>query len=293
MPIEAEFEEKEYEFPLYFQLAHGTKRVWPPGQVFEGYLGVDAALMVNTKKIWQKLGYKVPLRGVILNDMRLGYIWKRRKKRLLPKFNLNLFIQAKRPQQMRRRSSAMVNNGLKSPCYRFEIRPHQQKALERLHQKLRNRGLVIYACPVSTELEWLYDHIENGTLIDNSTFPKAIDLNGHKVWAFDRPGAYGLCCSEPEKIEGTGLVDSINRVCESWNPTHEEQSGQYTFLSELAEYIPEIIEDTDRSSVMEKYLKRIDSLFNEVDHRFSLIARDYTKVSFFCRLYDLNWFVLG
>jgi hypothetical protein len=29
----AEFEEKEYEAPLYNQLESGTRLVWPPGQV--------------------------------------------------------------------------------------------------------------------------------------------------------------------------------------------------------------------------------------------------------------------
>jgi hypothetical protein len=98
MPIEAEFEEKEYEFPLYHQLARVSQNVWAPGQVFEGYFGVDAALKVTTAEIWRKLGYPAPLCGVVLDDMRWGYIWRRRGgPRQLPTFNLNLFIQAKEP----------------------------------------------------------------------------------------------------------------------------------------------------------------------------------------------------
>lgn len=37
----AEFEEKEYEGPLYNQLERGNRLLWPPGQVLEGYLGFD------------------------------------------------------------------------------------------------------------------------------------------------------------------------------------------------------------------------------------------------------------
>jgi hypothetical protein len=33
----AEFEEKEYEFPLYRQLQQTDKELWPPGQVLEDY----------------------------------------------------------------------------------------------------------------------------------------------------------------------------------------------------------------------------------------------------------------
>jgi hypothetical protein len=294
MPIDAEFEEKEYEFPLYFQLAQGSTQVWPPGQVFEGYLGIDAGLMVNTAKIWRKLGYPAPFRGVILDDMRWGFIWRRRgARRRLPDFSLNMFIQAKRPHRMIRRNPAMVQCGLNRPCYRFKTRSHQQKALERLHRRLKNRALVVYACPVSTELDWLYDHIENGTLIDNSTYPKAINLHSHKAWAFDSAGASGLCCSEPEKIEDKGLLESIELLCSAWNSREKAWENPNTSLSELAGHIPAVIKNTKRSSFMKKYLKRIDELFDNIDHEFAHIARDYTKVAFFCRIYDLNWFVLG
>ena len=80
MPIDAEFEEKEYEFPLYHELTRSSQYIWTPGQVFEGYFGVDAALKVTTAKIWRKLGYPGPLPGTILNDMRWGYIWRQRIK---------------------------------------------------------------------------------------------------------------------------------------------------------------------------------------------------------------------
>lgn len=294
MPVDAEFEEKEYEFPLYHQLAQGSPNVWPPGQVFEGYLGVDAALMVTTAEIWRKLGYPAPLDGARLNDMRWGYIWKDRgAQRQLPTFKLNLFIQAKRPQRMLRRSRVMVQNGIASPCYRFEIRAQQQKALERLHGKLRNRGLVVYACPVFSNLNRLYDCIQNGKLIDYSTFPKAIRLNGHKSWTFDKPGASGLCCSEPEKVEDKGLKESINQICDELNPVGEDRNSINNPLSELVASIPEVVENTERSMIIKKYFRLIDSLFDEVNHPRSDLSRDYTKMSFFCLVYDLNWFVLG
>jgi hypothetical protein len=40
----ADFEEKEYEAPLYQQLERGDPRIWAPGQVLEHYLGFDRGL---------------------------------------------------------------------------------------------------------------------------------------------------------------------------------------------------------------------------------------------------------
>lgn len=37
----AEFEEKEFEKPLYNQLENGKGDVWTPGQCFEGYIVFD------------------------------------------------------------------------------------------------------------------------------------------------------------------------------------------------------------------------------------------------------------
>lgn len=41
---EPEFEEKDFEAPLYNQLLFGSHNIATPGQVFEGKFGIDAAL---------------------------------------------------------------------------------------------------------------------------------------------------------------------------------------------------------------------------------------------------------
>ena len=43
----AEFEEKDFEGPLYCQLLCGSYNFATPGQVFEGKFGIDAALKVQ------------------------------------------------------------------------------------------------------------------------------------------------------------------------------------------------------------------------------------------------------
>lgn len=94
----AEFEEKSFEKALYTQLENGTTfNVWSPGQCFEAYIGIDYAGNIFSNEFWSRFGGYAP-KGVILNDYNMGYIWRKMvKKRMLPNFQLNLFIQAKRP----------------------------------------------------------------------------------------------------------------------------------------------------------------------------------------------------
>lgn len=93
----AEFEEKEFEKPLYNQLENGKCDVWAPGQCLEGYIGFDFSGDINLYEFWERFGGFIP-RGAILKDYNMGYIWRKMKrKRMLPDFSINLFIQAKRP----------------------------------------------------------------------------------------------------------------------------------------------------------------------------------------------------
>lgn len=62
----AEFEEKEFEKPLYSQLENGSQEVWTPEQSFEHYFGIDYAGNIHLRKFWDRFSY-IP-HGVILND---------------------------------------------------------------------------------------------------------------------------------------------------------------------------------------------------------------------------------
>ena len=99
MAQKCDFEEKEYEAPLYAQLLSGNNKIWSPGQVFEGKFGLDAIMHANDILFWKMFGIKnIPI-GTILNDYNWGFIWRRlNKKRPLPDFKVNLLIQAKTPR---------------------------------------------------------------------------------------------------------------------------------------------------------------------------------------------------
>src|SRR5260370_26916224 len=93
----AEFEEKEYEAPLYRQLERGNPYLWTPGQVLEGYLGFDAALLLSDPYLWKLHGFRGPLRGFAPNRFLWAFLPLELARNRLPRFRLNCFIQAKRP----------------------------------------------------------------------------------------------------------------------------------------------------------------------------------------------------
>ncbi len=200
--MEAEFEEKEYEIALIHQLMMGHNNLWSPGQVFEGNFGIDTSLEVLDPDFWTNIGYSNYPKGVVLSNYNFGYVWRQiNKKRRLPDFSLNLFLQIKRPEGLKNRPKSLKKLGLKSPYWRFWVKNHQQKLLMRLSRKLNNRGFVAYASPAFHLISDFYLHTKNNTLISNSTFVKAERLEGHHKWVYDCSGSIGIGCSKPEKIK--------------------------------------------------------------------------------------------
>ena len=129
----AEFEEKDFEGPLYSQLLSGSRNFATPGQVFEGRFGVDAVLEVLNPVFWPFFGYANPPGGVVLNHYRWGFIWHGLgRKRMLPNFSVNALIQAKRPDVLEGRRSAFSGLGIPGRYWRCFIMPHQQQILERI-----------------------------------------------------------------------------------------------------------------------------------------------------------------
>jgi hypothetical protein len=218
----AEFEEKEYEMPLYNELLGSSRcNLWTPGQVFEQYFGIDAALEVNNPLFWSIVGYSAPPRGVILDDYKWGKVWRlikkldtatKSQKRPLPHFNVNLLLQVKRPDYLKGTNSDFSHHGITLSYWRFKTTPHQQSALEQISNKLSNRALVAYGCPAFHSLRVLYYHIEKKSLVQTSSFVRALRLAGHKAWIYDSPGMKGIACSEMERVAEDGLFAQIEKL---------------------------------------------------------------------------------
>jgi hypothetical protein len=141
--IDAEFEESEYRGPLFNQL-EASNILWEPGQVFERHIGIDRAIWCTREALFELHRFAANPPGVVLSRYRWDYIWsRRRRKKKLPTFRLNLFIQAKRPKYGRFAPKALKAEGLNSPFWRFSLTQHQQEALEKLQVNLSRRPYLL------------------------------------------------------------------------------------------------------------------------------------------------------
>lgn len=292
--MEAEFEEKEYEGPLNHELLAGDPRFWPPGQVFEKYMGFDAALMITSPLFWQAVGYSHPLSGLVLNDLRFGYIWRQvGRKRKLPTFAANLFLQVKRPEFLSRSNYSVPIYGWH---YRFNIKLHQQAALGRLAKKLGRRGRVFYAAPVFHTHDELYRITERQELVKNSNFAPVHRLDGHERWLYSTPGVSGVGHSEPQKIDEPNFFDQLDDL-ETISVEFDNRRRDTTLedLQFVAQAIQSSVRETSQSSpVSREYLRRIESLFvTEREPHALQSAKFFAQIVVFCQLFGVQWHVVS
>lgn len=289
----AEFEEKEFEKPLYSQLENGSYEVWTPGQCFEYYFGIDYAGNIHLQKFWDRFEC-IPY-GVILNDYNFDYIWEnRKKKRMLPDFRLNLFIQAKRP---------FLHTGLGTksiydcPYYSFRINDHQQEVLEKLANVLEKNALIVYASPVFGKFKDLYLHTRNGDMIENTSFPKISQLSGHTTWNYYSADK-GIACSEQEIVHTKSIYQLIRNFVEENSDEinrkefyyyQEDQFEIYKNLEFLEGTIVNILIHNFRNNAQtDFFLYHINAIRNLYNNAF----RSFAVVKIFCEIFNLDWYVL-
>ena len=295
MPDPAEFEEKEFEIPLYNELANGSPFLWSPGQVLEQSLGIDGAQLTYDATLWKLLGLgqQIP-RGVPLN--RLASLLRRR--RLLPSFRCNLLLQIKRPYYMMNRTNGYHGS---CPYYRFTLDHDQQVVLERVATKVADRAFVGYMSPAFYKLTDLYNYIVTSSLVLQSTVVEVNLLTNHRHWAYDRPGTHGVACSDPKEINGEPLTDIIEKLIDinygnkflNDNEVSKERINKE--LKELADSIYEVcveeckpgnwIGDSTRD-----WLKLTESHWDKNTPE-SII--NFAKIQRFCYINGISWFVVG
>ena len=206
----AQFEEKEYETPLYSQLVGGGKNLWTPGQVLEHYLGFDAALSLDDPYLWHLHGFRNALRGFSPSRFRWPLLPRNRGLRSrLPRFRINCFIQAKRPQFGSRVPVKLVSLGPDRPFFKFSIDTDQQNTLEAAAKRFQGRALFSYAAPVFYQSRDLFRHTTAGSIVENSTFPDIGSLAGQHAWYYNRPGAVGIANRSFEYRQMPSLEDRI------------------------------------------------------------------------------------
>lgn len=301
MAKKAEFEEPEYEGPLYNQLSNGSLNLWTPGRRFERIFGIDAALISNNQYFWNLFAQSSPNVGTSLRNYEWHFLWHliKRHFRPVPSFNVNVLIQSKRPEHRSGVNSKYSINGIKGAYWQFQITNHQQKILEKLEAKLSSDALVVYACPAFHKFDDLDRYIASGQIIENSTFVKASALTNHKKWVYDSAGTTGIACSEIKKHSDVSFEKMVSNLRERV----EQSKNKNINFKPLNKIVNEICLEEENNPLVKAYKRRnknlreyFYSIRREVD--YGLNNKEYENfidfMSFaqFASTINTEWFTL-
>lgn len=291
----AEFEEKEFEKPLYNQLEDGECDVWAPGQCFEAHIGFDYSGNIKSSEFWNRFGGYVP-KGVVLNDYKMSYVLKKMSKaKMLPNFSLNLFIQAKRPYIHSGQHKSSVYD---IKHYSFEINQRQHKILEKLSNKLGHRALLVYASPVFGTYEELYKHTQEKTMISNTSFPKVSDLSGHEHWFYCNADE-GIAHSEPEEMDVLSIFEEIQEYREKHSSSYNEEIGYKKNLLYISKTIRDVLHENFKDDVQVNFFfSKLYEIERDCELQYRFIDIDYDTIcafmtiTLFCAIFNIDWFTV-
>ncbi len=291
--IPAEFEEASYEAPLYNQLERGPAEVYTPGRVLENRLGFDRGIFVAEHAVWETLGYSAPPPGIALGYYDWPPYWgPPQPSRRLPRFRLNIFLQAKRSSYYVRRPRALARfPDFSGPLWTFAITQHQQKLLECLAKRAGRRAHVAYAAPAFHTNADLFSHTRLRSIVNNSTFPSVLALRGHESWYYRVPGAEGVANPDPESIKEDSFLDRISAIA---SDAPVADGGDLASFDQLAKDVLGAVQDIDdfADPAAAKYmddLQSLDRLLEPYDLRPTLLA--YAQVRLFTLQYRLTWLI--
>ena len=274
----AQFCEREYEVNFNSQVptVHGC--IWSPGQVYEHFLGFDAAYLSLPQLIF-RLFPASPRRGVRLSPAD----WQEYVQFIddqFPPFKFNLFVQHKRPEFIRSVLGKEYDQW-QHPYYRYDIDHNQQTRLERLETIAGDHALVTYACAAFHTYRELWQHAVKSTLIESSNFIRPAALVGHHRYSFDRAGKSGRATSEPTPVEGQDFTERFRE--------HLAADDRFT-LPEIIMAAGNIIQETIRGSVVPDQL--FERIISDVTERLlgeNPVLHSYITVQAFCFLNRTSW----
>jgi len=296
----SEFEEREYEAPLYVQLQHSSSNVWSPGQVLEAHIGFDHALFTMHPYFWRLQGFVAPPLGVVLGGYPLHHWWTGSQlNRLLPDFSLNLFIQAKRPLVGTRATKALKALGISGPYWKFLVSKNQQLVLESLAQTTSGSALVCYACAAFDRVSELWAHSRTGSIVAASTFPTAASLRGHEAWYYTSAGCSGVANPTHERIEEASLHEKISRLASQRAEAQHHSDDFQQNLEQLAKAIynslnEEAVGNSGRTAAYFESLREIDQYISAAQMpRQAEAVRSYLAVAVFASIFGLQWYTIS
>jgi len=211
MPISAEFEERTYEKYFGYELQLKPKQTFSPGQCAEFYLGFDEAFSVPLRRFWWMFPKLLtrwwhPLPGISLDEVEDFFT---QLSDALPPFRFNLFAQFKRPEYVMGHMGTEWRHW-SSPYYRYKIVKHQHEALERIHKTASGRAACVYASAAFIQNRDLYSFAETGKVISESNIASIAEVGpSHTSFTYQKPGEFGIACSEPEEVSSPNLDEII------------------------------------------------------------------------------------
>lgn len=293
----ASFEEKEYEGALLSELARGNM-FWPPGQVLEQYLGFDFGVFTIHEYLWRLHGFHRALPGLSpFADFGPLPRFRPSDRERLPSFDLNCFVQAKRPSVGRRIPQALRGSGLGKPFFMFATESEQQSCLEAAAQHLADRALFAYGAPVFSTSAALFAHMSAGDVVANSTFPLVATLSGHGAWYYSQPGAVGVRNPNFSRADGPALLDAISALRERRKGRREEAQTQSVNLRTLADLLFASLQaradlkQTARVAYFSQEWRRIESANRESDSPPAVTS--FLQIESFTRFFNLQWLVVA
>jgi hypothetical protein len=288
----AEFEEREFEAPLYNQLERGHDLVWSPGQVLEARVGFDHAMWLGVNALWDMHGHSNPLGGINLASLRWPFGLGPPGPDVVPDFGLNLFIQAKRSHWSQRRPKVAKQLGRAGTTWSFAIQGEQQATLELLSSSTSGQALVVYAAPAFHTKRDLWLHTQNGSIVPESSFPSAARLAGHERWYYAGGGAAGVANPDPEPVEEPRLFDQI-RTLQSRDPRPEvRELGLGTLAAAaLRAGAGRGAAPSFSRALFVDGLQRLNSVIEQ--YSIATPNADFLRVAHFASSFSLLWLTIG
>ncbi|EPL3991177.1 hypothetical protein M2010_002182 [Providencia stuartii] len=134
---------------------------------------------------------------------------------------VNLLLQYKRPQYITNSTGAEWHLW-NQKYFRYELYAQQHALLSHIETTFGNDAVVLYAAPSVVDVDDLVTLKIANSIIDNTNFRRARELDGHHRNTYIKAGTYSQACSEPEKIENFNLIEMI----EAMQPHQSEDNAQ-------------------------------------------------------------------
>ena len=287
--MDARYEEKTFESYFNNELDRKASIYFPLGQVQEGVVGLDSAAHSKNWRLWRKLGYPFrlspPFSGVELKDIANEmehYLGK--EVHNIPAMKVNLLFQYKRPQFITMSSGAEWQLWNRK-YFRYSLYAEQHALLSHIEATFGQDAVVLYAAPAVEDVSDLVKLKKARTIIDNTNYRRASELNGHHRNTYIKAGTYSQACSEPERIENFSLIELI----ENTEPKAQRDNGQ--LLIEFAKRINlSMLEAKGIGYLGTAFVERM-SQFKEYElERFSLFFAILT-MSVFREVTGCQWII--